>query len=266
MSQRRWAHVEPSQQPPRGRPSGSSGHGEREHRPAGRDASLRRPASLLQPDHKQGRPSQAPDRAAALLGLPCRCGMPPPARLAVRRCPASLWRESSSVIPRSCCFLCAGGVCGAGGDRWRWVCPAACGTLTGRSWGPLLVSALGFRLAAACTGLELPRLLQSGNAQPCFSPRSRCCRCSASACCRCCPALLPAWLCGPLLPATPAAQCSPRAAVRMTWNVWPHSRLEAAKCVVPFSTLYTPAKQTSQLQVGSGSCRQQTQQWGCCCI
>lgn len=37
--------------------------------------------------------------------------------------------------------------------------------------------------------------------------------------------------------------------VRMTWNVWPHSRLEAAKCVVPFSTLYTPAKQTSQLQV-----------------
>ena len=39
-------------------------------------------------------------------------------------------------------------------------------------------------------------------------------------------------------------------AVRMTWNVWPHSRLEAAKCVIPFCTLYTPARQTSQLQVG----------------
>lgn len=38
----------------------------------------------------------------------------------------------------------------------------------------------------------------------------------------------------------------------MTWNVWPHSRLEAAKCVVPFCTLYTPAKQTSQLQVRCG--------------
>ena len=38
----------------------------------------------------------------------------------------------------------------------------------------------------------------------------------------------------------------------MTWNVWPHSRLEAAKCVIPFCTLYTPARQTSQLQVGVG--------------
>ncbi|EFN51277.1 hypothetical protein CHLNCDRAFT_141205 [Chlorella variabilis] len=37
--------------------------------------------------------------------------------------------------------------------------------------------------------------------------------------------------------------------VRMTWNVWPHSRLEAAKCVIPFCTLYSPARQTSQLQV-----------------
>ncbi|KAL4422806.1 hypothetical protein ABPG75_009003 [Micractinium tetrahymenae] len=37
--------------------------------------------------------------------------------------------------------------------------------------------------------------------------------------------------------------------VRMTWNVWPQSRLEAAKCVIPFCALYTPAKQTSQLQV-----------------
>ena len=41
----------------------------------------------------------------------------------------------------------------------------------------------------------------------------------------------------------------PRAAgLRMVWNVWPHSRLEAAKSVLPFGVLYTPAKQTSQLQ------------------
>ena len=39
-------------------------------------------------------------------------------------------------------------------------------------------------------------------------------------------------------------------AVRMVWNVWPYSRLEAAKCVIPFSVMYTPAKQTSNLQVG----------------
>lgn len=39
--------------------------------------------------------------------------------------------------------------------------------------------------------------------------------------------------------------------VRMSWNVWPYSRLEAAKCVIPFGALYTPAKQTSQLQVSA---------------
>jgi protein transport protein SEC23 len=37
-------------------------------------------------------------------------------------------------------------------------------------------------------------------------------------------------------------------AVRMVWNVWPHSRLEAAKCVVPFGVMYTPAKQLAALQ------------------
>lgn len=36
--------------------------------------------------------------------------------------------------------------------------------------------------------------------------------------------------------------------VRMIWNVWPSSRLEAAKCVIPFGVFYTPAKQTAQLQ------------------
>lgn len=37
--------------------------------------------------------------------------------------------------------------------------------------------------------------------------------------------------------------------VRMVWNVWPYSRLEAAKCVIPFGVMYTPAKQTTNLQV-----------------
>ena len=37
--------------------------------------------------------------------------------------------------------------------------------------------------------------------------------------------------------------------VRMVWNVWPKSRLEAAKCVVPFGVVVTPAKQTANLQV-----------------
>lgn len=31
-------------------------------------------------------------------------------------------------------------------------------------------------------------------------------------------------------------------AVRLTWNVWPNSRVEATKCVVPFAALYTPNK------------------------
>jgi len=30
--------------------------------------------------------------------------------------------------------------------------------------------------------------------------------------------------------------------VRMSWNVWPNSRLEATKCVVPFASLVTPLK------------------------
>lgn len=38
-------------------------------------------------------------------------------------------------------------------------------------------------------------------------------------------------------------------AVRMVWNVWPYSRLEAAKCVIPFGVLHTPVKQTANLQV-----------------
>lgn len=30
--------------------------------------------------------------------------------------------------------------------------------------------------------------------------------------------------------------------VRLSWNVWPNSRIEATKAVVPFASLYTPNK------------------------
>lgn len=41
--------------------------------------------------------------------------------------------------------------------------------------------------------------------------------------------------------------------VRMPWNFWPRSKVEALKCVVPFSAMYTPLKQTSNLQARSPS-------------
>ncbi len=37
--------------------------------------------------------------------------------------------------------------------------------------------------------------------------------------------------------------------VRMPWNIWPSSRVEALKCVIPFSALYTPNKPLQHLQV-----------------
>lgn len=33
-----------------------------------------------------------------------------------------------------------------------------------------------------------------------------------------------------------------RDAVRFSWNIWPSSRLEATRCVVPVGCLYTPMK------------------------
>ena len=40
-------------------------------------------------------------------------------------------------------------------------------------------------------------------------------------------------------------------AVRMTWNVWPNSRVEATKCVIPFAAIYTPNKVLEQMPVSS---------------
>lgn len=32
--------------------------------------------------------------------------------------------------------------------------------------------------------------------------------------------------------------------IQMTWNVWPHSRVDAQKLVVPVTTFFTPLKVT----------------------
>lgn len=40
-----------------------------------------------------------------------------------------------------------------------------------------------------------------------------------------------------------------RDGLRLSWNVWPNSRIEATKCVIPFAALYTPNKQLRGLQV-----------------
>ena len=39
--------------------------------------------------------------------------------------------------------------------------------------------------------------------------------------------------------------------IRMPWNIWPSSRVEALKCVIPFSALYTPNKPLQHLQVNN---------------
>ena len=36
-------------------------------------------------------------------------------------------------------------------------------------------------------------------------------------------------------------------AVRMSWNIWPRNKVDAAKCVVPFAALYTPVKPKDEL-------------------
>lgn len=37
--------------------------------------------------------------------------------------------------------------------------------------------------------------------------------------------------------------------IRLTWNIWPNSRLEATKCVIPFAALYTPIKRLPNMPV-----------------
>lgn len=38
-------------------------------------------------------------------------------------------------------------------------------------------------------------------------------------------------------------------AIRLSWNVWPNSKVEATKCVVPFAAIYTPTKKIPELPV-----------------
>lgn len=38
-------------------------------------------------------------------------------------------------------------------------------------------------------------------------------------------------------------------AVRMSWNVWPNSKLEATKCVIPYAAVYTPNKRLANMPV-----------------
>ncbi|EIE23773.1 COP-II coat subunit [Coccomyxa subellipsoidea C-169] len=37
--------------------------------------------------------------------------------------------------------------------------------------------------------------------------------------------------------------------LRLSWNIWPNSRIEATKAVIPFASLYTPNKRKADLQV-----------------
>ena len=50
----------------------------------------------------------------------------------------------------------------------------------------------------------------------------------------------------PLSRAKPPAYTS-SLGVRLSWNVWPSSRIEATRTVVPISALYTPLKQREDL-------------------
>lgn len=37
--------------------------------------------------------------------------------------------------------------------------------------------------------------------------------------------------------------------VRMPWNIWPRSKVEAVRCVIPFAALYRPVKQLQDPKV-----------------
>ncbi len=45
--------------------------------------------------------------------------------------------------------------------------------------------------------------------------------------------------------------------VRLTWNIWPNSKLEATKCVIPFAAVYTPNKQIPTMPVREPVCSNQ---------
>ena len=40
-----------------------------------------------------------------------------------------------------------------------------------------------------------------------------------------------------------------RDGIRLSWNVWPSSRLEATRMVVPLGALYTPLKECADCKI-----------------
>jgi hypothetical protein len=42
-------------------------------------------------------------------------------------------------------------------------------------------------------------------------------------------------------------------AIRLTFNAWPHSKLEATRCVLPLAAMYTPNKVLPNMPVSCGS-------------
>jgi hypothetical protein len=37
--------------------------------------------------------------------------------------------------------------------------------------------------------------------------------------------------------------------VRLSWNLWPNSKLEATKCIIPFGAVYSPNKRLPSMPV-----------------
>ena len=53
----------------------------------------------------------------------------------------------------------------------------------------------------------------------------------------------------PLMASDEFASLEAADGVRLTWNVWPSTRLEAAKCVVPIAAVYSPVKALASMPV-----------------
>jgi hypothetical protein len=37
--------------------------------------------------------------------------------------------------------------------------------------------------------------------------------------------------------------------IRLSWNLWPNSKLEATKCIIPFGAVYSPNKRLPSMPV-----------------
>ena len=50
------------------------------------------------------------------------------------------------------------------------------------------------------------------------------------------------------------ASIEEREGLRLSWNLWPNSKVEATKCVLPFGALYTPIKDLPDIPVRPALC------------